>query len=156
MDNEKMSKLIKEIDSLYTFVMDSYDAYAQARDYGNGEKMNMAEIHTLTLIADNPGIPVSGVSKMWNRTMSAASQNINKLCKKALVEKRKEKGNDKTIHLYVTDAGQKLSDLHKAYDEQELEKTAKKLLEFHSFDELNSALSVIKTGIKILESNQRD
>ncbi|MFR5876580.1 MAG: MarR family winged helix-turn-helix transcriptional regulator [Eubacterium sp.] len=155
MDNEKMNKLIKEIDSLYTFVMDSYDVYAQARDYGNGEKMNMAEIHTLTLIADNPGITVSGVSKMWNRTMSAASQNINKLCKKDLLEKRKEKGNDKTIHLYVTDEGQQLSDMHKAYDEKELEITAKKLLEHHSLEELNSALNVIKTGIKILESNQK-
>ena len=80
--------------------------------------MNMAEIHTLSLIADNPGISVSGVSKMWNRTLSAASQNINKLVKKNLVEKRKEKGNNKTIHLYVTDEGKKLSDMHKAYDKK--------------------------------------
>lgn len=153
MDNKNVNKLIEEIDSLYTFVMYSHDVYAQARDYGNGEKMNMAEIHTLTLIADNPGITVSGVSKMWNRTMSAASQNINKLYKKALVEKRKEKGNDKTIHLYVTDRGRQLSDMHKAYDEKELEATTKKLLEHHSFEELNIALNVIKTGIKILENN---
>lgn len=154
MDNEKLNELIQGIDSLYTFVMESYDVYSKARDYGNGKKMNMAEIHTLSLIADNPGITVSGVSKMWNRTLSAASQNINKLYKKELIVKQKEKGNDKTIHLYVTESGMKLSDLHKEYDRKKLERTAKKFLETHSLDELNNALNVIKTGIAIIENEE--
>ena len=127
--------------------------YSAARDYGNGDKMNMAQIHTLSLIADNPGISVSGVSKMWNRTLSAASQNINKLVKKNLIEKKKENGNHKTIHLYVTESGQKLSDMHKAYDRKELTKVAEVLLKTHTMDELKTALKVIETGITILEKN---
>lgn len=153
--NKKDLKLLTEsMERVYTFVSDSYDMYTVARDYGNGDKMNMAQIHTLSLIADNPGISVSGVSKMWNRTLSAASQNINKLVKKNLIEKKKESGNRKTVHLYVTESGQKLSDMHKAYDRKELTKVAEVLLKTHTMDELKTALKVIETGITILEKNK--
>lgn len=153
MNKNDLKLLTESMEHVYTFVSDSYDMYSAARDYGNGDKMNMAQIHTLSLIADNPGISVSGVSKMWNRTLSAASQNINKLVKKNLIEKKKENGNHKTIHLYVTESGQKLSDMHKAYDQKELTKVAEVLLKTHTMDELKTALKVIETGITILEKN---
>lgn len=154
MNKNDLKLLTESMEHVYTFVSDSYDMYSAARDYGNGDKMNMAQIHTLSLIADNPGISVSGVSKMWNRTLSAASQNINKLVKKNLIEKKKENGNHKTIHLYVTESGQKLSDMHKAYDRKELTKVAEVLLKTHTMDELETALKVIETGITILEKNK--
>lgn len=154
MNKNDLKLLTESMEHVYTFVSDSYDMYSAARDYGNGDKMNMAQIHTLSLIADNPGISVSGVSKMWNRTLSAASQNINKLVKKNLIEKKKENGNHKTIHLYVTESGQKLSDMHKAYDRKELTKVAEVLLKTHTMDELKTALKVIETGITILEKNE--
>lgn len=154
MNKNDLKLLTESMEHVYTFVSDSYDMYSAARDYGNGDKMNMAQIHTLSLIADNPGISVSGVSKMWNRTLSAASQNINKLVKKNLIEKKKENGNHKTIHLYVTESGQKLSDMHKAYDRKELTKVAEILLKMHTLDELKTALRVIETGITILEKNK--
>lgn len=154
MNKNDLKLLTESMEHVYTFVSDSYDMYSAARDYGNGDKMNMAQIHTLSLIADNPGISVSGVSKMWNRTLSAASQNINKLVKKNLIEKKKENGNHKTIHLYVTESGQKLSDMHKAYDRKELTKVAEILLKTHTMDELETALKVIETGITILEKNK--
>lgn len=154
MNKSDLELLTESMERVYTFVSDSHDLYSVTRDYGNGDKMNMAEIHTLSLIADNPGISVSGVSKMWNRTLSAASQNINKLAKKNLIEKKKEKGNNRTIHLYVTESGQKLSDIHKAYDQRELTKIAEVLLKIHTFDELKTALKVIETGITIIEKNK--
>lgn len=154
MNNEDLEFVVNGMERVYTFVSDSHDLYAAARDYGNGDKMNMAEIHTLSLIADHPGISVSGVSKMWNRTLSAASQNINKLLKKGLIVKRKEAGNNKTIHLYVTQSGQILSDQHKAYDKAELTRLTESLLEAHTFDELKTALKVLETGIKLVEMNK--
>lgn len=154
MHKNDLKLLTESMEHVYTFVSDSYDMYSAARDYGNGDKMKMAQIHTLSLIADNPGISVSGVSKMWNRTLSAASQNINKLVKKKLIEKRKEEGNQKTVHLYVTESGQKLSDMHKAYDRKELTKIAKVLLKMHTLDELKTALRVIETGITLVEKNK--
>ncbi len=150
--NKREFELVTEgIDKVYTFVLDSHDYYAAPKDYGNGEMMNMAEMHTLSLIADNPGISVSGVSKMWNRTVSAASQNINRLVKKGLAQKRKEKGDNKTIHLYATAKGMEFSRLHKEYDEKELTRLAKSLLKKHSFEELSTALEVIETGISVIE-----
>lgn len=154
MNKNDLKLLTESMEHVYTFVSDSYDMYSAARDYGNGDKMNMAQIHTLSLIADNPGISVSGVSKMWNRTLSAASQNINKLVKKNLIEKKKENGNHKTIHLYVTESGQKLSDMHKAYDRKELTKVAEVLLKTHTMDELKTALRVIETSITLVEKNK--
>lgn len=154
MNKNDLKLLTENMECIYTFVSDSKDLYSVARDYGNGDKMNMAEIHTLSLIADNPGISVSGVSKMWNRTLSAASQNINKLEKKKLIEKKKENGNNKTIHLYVTESGQKLSDMHKAYDQEELLKITEVMLKIHTLDELKTALKVIETGISIIEKSK--
>lgn len=154
MNKNDLQLLTESIECVYTFVSDSYDLYSVARDYGNGDKMNMAEMHTLSLIADNPGISVSGVSKMWNRTLSAASQNINKLVKKNLIEKKKENGDRKTVHLYVTKSGQKLSDMHKAYDKKELTEIAEVLLAAHTLEELKTALKVMGTGIAIVEKKK--
>ena len=154
MNTNDLKSLTEGMERVYTFVSDYNDLYSAAKDYGNGDKMNMAEIHTLSLIADNPGISVSGVSKMWNRTLSAASQNINKLAKKNLIKKKKENGNNKTIHLYVTENGQKLSDMHKAYDRKELSKVTEALLKIHTLDDLKTALNVIETGISLIEKSK--
>lgn len=135
---------------VYTFVIKNYEYYTKAQDYGNGEKMTMVEMHTLSLIADQPGIIVSDVARMWNRTLSAASQNINKLEKKDLIEKRKEPGNKKSLHLYVTDKGQRLSDTHKAFDRRELEALAERFLEQHSMAELETALDVMRAGLELM------
>ncbi len=148
--------IAESMERVYTFVCESYELYSVPRDYGSGDKMTMAEIHTLSLIADNPGICVSGVSKMWNRTVSAASQNINKLVKKKLIVKKKEPGDRKTVHLYVTEHGQHLSDLHKAYDRKGLSETVQILLQTHTMDELKTALRVIESGIRLVDKLRRE
>lgn len=154
MREEDLQKIMDAMEDVYDFVLNSYDSYIMPHDYGNGEKMNMAQIHTLSLIADNPGISVSGVSEMWHRTLSAASQNINKLVEKKLVEKRKENGDGKTIHLYATPEGCELAKMHEAYDRRKLTVTAKKLLSEHTMQELETALSVLQTGRRIVEEEK--
>lgn len=154
MNKEDLKFISEGIDRVYAFISDRRNLCKAARDYSNGAEMNMAEINTLSLIADNPGICVSGVSKILNRTLSAASQNINKLFNKNLIEKRKEEGNRKTIHLYATQSGQKLSDMHKEYDKKEFVKITENLLEFYTVDELKIALKVFETGIRLVEENK--
>lgn len=151
MEQFTYEQIADAMETVFTFVTESHDSYTTPKDYGNGEKMSMAEIHTLSLIADNPGISVSEAAKMWNRTLSAASQNINKLEKKSLIEKKKENGNNKQIHLYVTDMGKTLSDQHKAYDKYEFQMTVQKLLQKHTAEDLLTALEVLKTGITVVE-----
>ncbi len=144
-----LNEAVKEMDVVYAFVMESYDNYSQARDYGNGQKMTMVEIHTLSLIANHPGIVITDVAQMWDRTLSAASQNVNKLVKKGLVTKVKEDGNNKSVHLYATDEGKLLSEKHENYDKQQIAETAKKLLEKHTYEELKTTANVLRTGIEL-------
>ncbi len=146
-------EIAEAMEQVYTFVMVSHDVFAHVHDYGGRDKMNMAEIHTLSLIADNPGISVSGVSEMWHRTLSAASQNVNKLCKKGLVEKRKENGDRKTLHLYATEQGEALSQLHKAFDRERISNVLKSLSENFTKKQLYTFLEVVRVGTGLLESD---
>ncbi|MCD7722336.1 MAG: MarR family winged helix-turn-helix transcriptional regulator [Clostridiales bacterium] len=152
MDKELLNEVEESMEIFYALVMESYDDYSKSRDYGNGQFMPMAEIHTLSLIAENGGILVSDVAKMWNRTLSAASQNVNKLVKKGLVKKVKEPGNNKAVHLYATEKGCELSKMHREYDDKSMSKVASVLLQRHTIDELRTAVSVLKTGLDLYEN----
>lgn len=101
---------------IYSFAFCMHDYMKIPRDYGTGEILNMVEIHTLSMIADHPGICVSDVARQWNRTTSAASRNINKLEQKGYVIKKKLDGNDKNVHLFPTSTGLHLANLHSEFD----------------------------------------
>ena len=148
--------LASAMELVYTFVMESHDNYLTARDYGTGEKINMVEIHILTLIADHPGIISSEVARMWNRTRSAATQNINRLCQKGWVEKRRDAQNRRYLRLYATPEGQRLSDLHKAYDHREMLRVSQELSLRFSVEQLASALEILKAGLAIIEQDTRE
>ncbi|WP_068504372.1 MarR family transcriptional regulator [Paenibacillus kribbensis] len=58
----------------------TYSDYIKAtRDYGTGDHINMVEVHTLTMIEENPGITAAKLALEWNRTKGAASQIVIKL-----------------------------------------------------------------------------
>lgn len=120
MDEKDLQQYAVWSKDMYRFVMNIMDYMKKPHDYGTGTILNMVEMHTLAMVSENPGITVGEVAKRWNRTMSAASRNIERLCTKKYVEKRKENGNEKTIHLYVTSTGQQLCDLHSELDEREI------------------------------------
>lgn len=140
---------MKFVERVYTFVMCSMDAYTKQHDYGEGQVLSMVEMHTLAMIADTPGLRVTDVAKMWNRTLGAATKNINKLEKKGYVIKKKLPGNNKSIHLYPTEKGLHLAKLHQAYDKNNHEKTLHQLLEKHSTEELLAFGSVLESLIEI-------
>ena len=86
---------------------------------------------------------------MWNRTLGAASKNVNKLQKKGYIVKKKLPGNNKNIHLYPTEEGQCLAELHKRYDKEENEKTLQKLMARHSKEELSDFKAVLESLIEL-------
>jgi len=137
------------IEQLYTFVMCSMDSYMIPHDYGDGRVLSMIEMHTLGMIAEKPGICITDVAKMWNRTLGAASKNVNKLQKKGYIVKKKLPGNNKNIHLYPTEEGQCLAELHKKYDKEENEKTLQKLMARHSKEELLDFKAVLGSLIEL-------
>lgn len=91
-------------------------------DYGTGEVYNSVEVHTLSYIADYPGISASEIARDWNRTKGAVSQIIKKLASRGLISRHKKEGNDKTVCLYVTEEGEKLDAAHRAYDTRNYER----------------------------------
>jgi DNA-binding MarR family transcriptional regulator len=130
----------------------NYNDYIKtARDYGTGEIINMVEVHTLTLIEENPGITVTEVALEWNRTKGAVSQIITKLEKRDLIIRKKEAGNAKNVHLYVTDKGKLLSIAHKDYDIKELTRADKTLRNSFTTEEINVFYKVMQKYTELLD-----
>lgn len=149
--NSIFEQLNDRANLLYKFVMLYSDYVAENQDYGTGELINMVEVHTLTAIEDNPGINVSELALMWNRTKGAISQTVTKLEKKGYIERRKTEDNAKLVLLFPTEKGVRLSQAHKNYDSVEVSKTMNELLLAGcTIDEIDSFFKVITKYIKIL------
>lgn len=129
---------------LYKLVLVIMDHMKQPRCYGSNDLLNMVEMHTLSMIAAEPGICVSDIAKKWNRTLSAASRNINRLQKKGYIQKNKEDGNNKTVHLYVTETGQQLVDFHQDYDIEVTQDFFQYITRKYSMEELSKFNSISK------------
>lgn len=143
--NKAYSAISGRTDEIYDFVILFYECINQPKDYGTGELISMVEVHTLGLIDDFPGITQGEIAKRRGRTLGAVCQLISKLVKKGLVEKKKEEGNAKTVHLYVTDKGEQLSMMHRQQDIDEMAKTAHSLLENCTAEELQAYVKVVLT-----------
>jgi len=145
---EQTDALYKQLnlraDQEYNFAI-FYDRYInQQRDYGNGIMINMVEVHTLTMIADQPGITVNELAKQWRRTKGAVSQNVTKLDNKGLISRQRSEKDSRHVHLYVTEKGQQLSDLHKEYDVDDVIKTQNNLLKKCTEEELAAFYKVLE------------
>ena len=144
MDELNTQTLSSWSEEMYDFVMAIMDHIKKPHDYGTGVILNMVEMHTLALIADHPGISVGEVAKHWNRTMSAASRNVDRLETKGYIEKKKLNGNAKTIHLFATPEGQILAEKHREFDERELELFAQFIRQRCTLDDLQRFNHVMK------------
>lgn len=147
-NKEEIDKIYNQLspraDLLYNFVMDYSDYIYKPRDYGTGMVINMVEVHTLTMIENNPGVTVSELAKMWNRTKGAVSQTVTKLAEKNLVYRQKENGNAKVVHLYPTEEGVTLSTSHKLYDNMDILQTQSDLLKSCTLEEIDAFYKVLQ------------
>ncbi len=76
------------------------------RDFGTGITVYPSEIHTIEVIGKNAGVNVTELARLLGITKGAASQIVQKLVKKGLIEKHKNVDNDKEILVRLTPAGQ--------------------------------------------------
>lgn len=148
-------QLLRWSDDIYRFAMLVMDEMRQPRDYGDGRMLNMVEIHTIAMIAEEPGLCVSDVAKKWNRTLGAASRNINRLADKGYVTKQKEEGNEKNVHLYLTPQGLKLAEQHHALDLEAARDFSRIIAEKHTWDELETFHTVLETIYDFYEQRSR-
>lgn len=144
MERQEFDKISHWADDMNQFVMVMMDHMKAPSDYGTGTVLNMVEMYTLAMIAERPGLCVGEVAKLWNRTMSAASRNIDRLCAKDYIEKKKLDGNAKNIHLYVTEKGQKLADLHRRKLNEETARFAEYIQTKCSTEEMEEFFRVMK------------
>lgn len=134
--SERYKKLSKIVNPMYDFILAYSNYFSIRRDYGYGPELTMIEIHILTDIYDNPDTTVTEIAKKWNRTTSAISQIVRKLINFGLIDRENSKENGKFYHLKATKEGTKLALIHKNYDNIDIIKTRKKLMEKYSVDQI--------------------
>ena len=144
------AQLSPRADLVYSFVT-SYSGYInEQRDYGTGMLINMVEVHTLTMIADNPGITVNELSKMWNRTKGAVSQNVTKLENRGLITRQRSDADARHVHLYATEEGERLTTAHKMFDNADIIQTQRDLLQSCTIEEVDAFFKVLKVYYDLL------
>lgn len=148
--NSAYQKLNMRANTLYEFVI-LYHNYIYAHHVYENEHFNMMEIHTLTFIDDFPGITATELSKMWHKSKSAISLVIKKLADGGYIEKRYKKNNEKSVCLYVTEKGQRLSSIHKAYDVADITATNSFLIEQCGKEDLEAFYRIIEKYNQLLK-----
>ena len=103
-------------DVIYRYTQLVASGVQSQQDYGTGELYTSLEVHTVTLIEENPGITASEIAEHNYRTKGAISQILNKLEEKGLIRREKDPNNARRTLLYVTVSGLELSRKHKEYD----------------------------------------
>lgn len=154
---ELYDKISETVNVLYEFVLAYNDYMGTKRDYGTGDELSMNEAHVLTDIADNPGITVTELSKLWSKTTSALSQTVRKLINKDLIYRVNSKEDAKIFMLYPKQKAIEFSIAHKNYDILDIIKTNKRLLKKFTDQELITFYSVMEEYSKLLkESKQKN
>jgi len=119
---------------MYHFSLMQSESSKQQRDYGTGEFYTAVEVHTVTIIEEQPGITVTEIAKRTSRTKGAVSQVIGKLEEKGLVRREQNQNNARQFFLYVTTKGLELSKKHKEFDEQALGPVLDDLISLYGFE----------------------
>ena len=96
------------------------------------------------MIESQPGVTISALAQMWNRTKSAVSQNVKRLEEKKLVYRVQDESNGKIFHLYPTQEGTYLSLAHKYFDNRDILQTQQDLLELCTMEEIDTFYKVLK------------
>lgn len=151
MTQTPLEEVMTYTDRFFSLISILNDSTSRPRDYGTGKILNMVEVHTLSMIAQTPGITPTEIAQRWNRTLSAASRNIDRLQRKGYIRKEFHPGNRKTIHLYPTDQGAGLALLHTQYDTTTARQVAAALLERHSVEELRTFFSILENLTEIIK-----
>lgn len=75
------------------------------RDYGSGNLLHNAEIHTIMRIGRDPGLNITALAAREGISKSAISQMVSRLEQKGLVKRYRSPDNGKETLLQLTAAG---------------------------------------------------
>lgn len=112
-------------------------------DYGTGAVFTSKEVHTVSHIADCPGITATELALSMNKTKGAISQMLKKLEQKGLIRRETDPQNNNRIQLYPTAEGLRLDAAHREFDSRAMEKWLPVLRTTCTQAEIDFALNVI-------------
>ena len=75
------------------------------QDFGVGDKLRRAEIHTIQAIGNNEGINLTELARRLDVTKPTVSERIAKLVRLKLVQKQTSEQNQKEVRLALTEKG---------------------------------------------------
>ncbi len=84
-------------------------------DPGTGEILYPSEMHIIEAIGKNPGINVTELAGALGISKPAVSKFVKKLEKKNLIQRFKERGNDRKVFFELLDHGRRVFDWHVQY-----------------------------------------
>lgn len=87
----------------------------QPHDYGTGQLLYQAELHTLSAICNHELVNVTELAQIMGITKGAITQVVNKLIQKGLIEKFNMPGNKKEVYFRVTESGENVNKAHYQY-----------------------------------------
>ncbi|MBP1920607.1 MarR family winged helix-turn-helix transcriptional regulator [Youngiibacter multivorans] len=147
---ELYEKFHEHTSILYAFVLVYSEFMSKKKDYGTGDEMSMNEAHVLTDIVDNPGITVTELAKLWEKTTSALSQTVRKLINRDMIYRVNSKEDAKVFMLYPTQKAFEFNIAHKEFDVIDTIKTNKRLMKKFNPEELAIGYNVMKEFTDIL------
>lgn len=105
MDKKTEVKFREMMDLLEQIVTDYNLHHSGGRDFGSGNILYPAEIHTIQAIGDNQGITVTSLAGILGVTKATVSERVNKLSRRGLVNKARGVDNAKEVLLLLSEDG---------------------------------------------------
>jgi DNA-binding MarR family transcriptional regulator len=95
----RMNDVIMQIAKIYV------RQHNKMQDFGVGNKLCRAEIHTIQAIGNNEGINLTELATLLDVSKPTVSERIKKLIRLKLIKKRLKERNNKEVRLTLTDQG---------------------------------------------------
>lgn len=89
-----------------------------SRDYGNGEGLFSSEIHTITAVADHPGINLTQLAEKLAISKAAVSKFTAKMIKRGYIEKKGSSSNQKEVLFFATGKGEIAAQGHDNFEKK--------------------------------------
>lgn len=86
-------------------------------DYGTGEDLFSSDIHTVTAVADHPGINLTQLAEKLSVSKAAVFKFTAKMINRGYLEKKHSINNQKEVLFYATEKGRIAAKGHENFEE---------------------------------------
>ncbi len=109
--------ILQKLYRVHTFLAELESA---PRDFGSGELLYASSVHTLEVVAKEPGVSLTGVASALEVSTAAVSKFIAKLVRGGYLVKSAKPGNRKELAFFLTAKGETAVAGHRRFMESAL------------------------------------